>query len=141
MTPHEIQIIRSTFGRVHRDKEAGLTFYERLFATAPDTRRLFKGDISEQGRKLMDTLNVAVATLRDPTSLVEMLQRLGRGHAAYGVEPRHYDSVGAALLWTLERNLGGDFTPEVRTAWTTLYGTVATVMQGAAAQPTRPAAA
>lgn len=132
MTPKDIQIIRSTFRRVHRDKSAGLVFYERLFATAPETRRLFKGEIAEQGRKLMETLNVAVATLRDPESLVALLQRLGRSHATYGVEPRYYDSVGAALLWTLERSLGGDFTAEVRAAWTTLYGTVAKVMRDAA---------
>ena len=53
-------------------------------------------------------------------------------HVAYGVQDKHYDDVGAALLWTLERVLGPAFTPEARDAWAALYGTVADVMRNAA---------
>lgn len=50
-------------------------------------------------------------------------------HAGYGVKAEHYATVGAALLWTLEKGLGEGFTPPVREAWSTMYGTVAAVMQ------------
>jgi nitric oxide dioxygenase len=50
----------------------------------------------------------------------------------YGVEPGHYATVGAALLWTLQQGLGEGFTPEVENAWTTAYGVLSEVMTEAA---------
>ena len=58
---------------------------------------------------------------------------LARRHLAYGVKDQHYDSVGAALLWTLEQGLGEQWTPEVKGAWSAAYGTLAGVMRAAAA--------
>ena len=53
---------------------------------------------------------------------------------------KHYEPVGAALLWTLEQGLGPSFTPPVEAAWTETYMTLAGVMQKAAAT-TAPAVA
>jgi hemoglobin-like flavoprotein len=64
--------------------------------------------------------------------LVPIVQDLGRSHAGYGVEDRHYDTVGAALLWTLEKGLGSGFTPEMKEAWAAVYGLLASTMQAAA---------
>jgi hemoglobin-like flavoprotein len=64
--------------------------------------------------------------------LVPVVQDLGRRHARYGVKDEHYDTVGAALLWTLEKGLGAAFTPELKEAWATVYGILATTMQQAA---------
>jgi nitric oxide dioxygenase len=44
----------------------------------------------------------------------------------------NYDTVGAALPWTLEKGLGDAFTPETKEAWATVYGILATTMQNAA---------
>lgn len=133
MTPEQVQLIRLTFVQVMSHKmEVGRTFYDRLFAIAPDTRALFKSDIDAQAQKLMDTLALAISSLRDLPSLVAMLEALASRHVDYGVQDKHYDDVGAALLWTLERGLGPAFTPEARDAWTALYGTVAEVMRNGA---------
>src|SRR3546814_1935381 len=78
-------------------------FYTRLFETAPEVKPLFKGDIKEQGRKLMATIGLAVSSLDRLPQLVPVVQDLGRKHAGYGVRDDHYDAVGAALLWTLEQ--------------------------------------
>jgi len=61
-----------------------------------------------------------------------VVQDLGRRHANYGVAEAHYDTVGAALLWTLEMGLGTAFTAETREAWTAVYGLLATTMKDAA---------
>lgn len=93
-------------------------FYNKLFELDPEVKPLFKGDMKEQGRKLMMSLNMVVNGIRE----------MGRRHAGYAEEPRHHDTVGAAILWTLEQGLGSDFTPDARAAWTEAYTTLATVM-------------
>ena len=132
MTPEQVQIIKLTFVQVMSNKDhVGRMFYDRLFAIAPETRPMFKGDIDAQSRKLMDTLALAIGMLRDMPALVATLQALATRHTAYGVRDEHYDKVGEALLWTLEKGLGAAFTPEARTAWAALYGAVAKIMRDA----------
>lgn len=67
------------------------------------------------------------------------LENLGRRHVGYGVEERHYDLVGAALLWTLQEGLGDRYTAAVREAWTAAYSTLAAIMREAAATEERAA--
>jgi len=134
MTPEQKQLVQSSFAKVApiADQAAAL-FYGRVFELDPALKPMFKGDISEQGRKLMSTLGVAVGSLDNLDALMPVLQNLGRGHVAYGVQDSHYDTVGAALLWTFEQGLGDGFTPGVKDAWTEVYNIVATVMKAAAA--------
>jgi hemoglobin-like flavoprotein len=142
MTPEQVQIIKSNFADVIKDKvNVGLVFYDRLFTIAPDTKPLFKNDMAEQSRKLMDTLALAIGMLRDMPSLKVTLEDLARRHVAYGVKNEHYDKVGEALLWTLEQGLGPAFTPQAREAWTALYGAVVTIMRDAVKPGPKPAAA
>jgi nitric oxide dioxygenase len=133
MTPEQAQIIKLTFAQVMRDRDrVGRMFYDRLFSIAPEVKPLFKGDIAEQSRKLMDTLALAVGMLRDMPTLVITLEGLARRHVGYGVKDEHYDKVGEALLWTLEKGLGDAFTAQVRDAWAALYVAVSQVMRSAA---------
>lgn len=133
MTPTQIIAVQRTFALVVaiREKAAEL-FYGRLFSLDPSLQPLFTTDIAEQGQKLMAALSMVVAGLGDLSRVVLVVRNLGERHADYGVESRHYDTVGSALLWTLEKGLGKEFTPEVREAWTTAYVTLATVMKDAA---------
>lgn len=134
MTPEQAQIVRLTFAQViDRKIEVGRMFYERLFLIAPETKAMFSTDIEAQSRKLMDTLATAIGSLRDTPTLVSMLEALARRHVGYGVRDEHYDKVGEALLWTLEKVFGAAFTPEIRNAWAALYGIVADTMRNAAA--------
>ena len=99
---------------------------------------MFKGDIVEQGKKLMTTLSLVVRSLSRLESLVPAVQALGRRHAAYGVTDDHYDTVAEALLWTLHQGLGEYFTPDVAAAWCAAYGILADVMKAAAAEAHEP---
>ena len=133
MTPHQIQLVQTSFAQVApiADTAAEL-FYQRLFATDPTASALFKGDMKEQGRKLMQMIGVAVKGLDRLDSIVPAVQALGRRHRGYGGAEAQYDSVGAALLWTLGQGLGAAFTAEVKEAWTLAYGILATTMKDAA---------
>jgi hemoglobin-like flavoprotein len=114
--------------------DAAVLFYRRLFEIDPSLQGMFRGDMAEQRRKLMRMLTAAVKGLDHLDQLVPVVQDLGRRHAAYGVLDAHYDTVGAALLWTLEMGLGAGFTPETRAAWATVYGFLATTMKEAAGE-------
>lgn len=108
-----------------------MLFYERLFEIAPEVRPLFKDDLAVQRTALMEFLAVAMAMLHDPQGLTLLLRKLGRAHRGYGVEERHYDQIGRALIWTLRFSLGPAFAPQHEDAWTTLYNDMAGIMMEA----------
>ena len=133
MTEREIVLVKNSFSQVAPIAEkAAELFYARLFELDPSLRALFHVDMKEQGRKLMSMLALVVGKLDRIDELIPRVQELGRRHAGYRVEDRHYDTVAAALLWTLEQGLGDAFTPEVKEAWTAAYLTLAGVMNDAA---------
>lgn len=129
MTPRQIELVQSSFLKVAPigDKAAEI-FYERLFSVSPDLRVLFSSDMTEQRRKLMQTLEAAVTHLRHLETLLPDIRDMGRRHVGYGVKVPHYALVGGALIWTLQQALGPEFTPEMRAAWTEVYTTLATAM-------------
>lgn len=135
MTPEQIDLIKKSWETVLPIKAtAAELFYNRLFELDPALKPLFKGDMTVQGQKLMMMINAAVGGLDNLDTLVPVVQDLGRRHVGYGVKDAHYDTVGAALLWTLEKGLGDAFTPEVKVAWATVYGVLASTMKTAAAE-------
>jgi hemoglobin-like flavoprotein len=133
MTPEEKKLVQESFTKVAPIAEqAAALFYQNLFAMDPALKPLFKGDMAEQGKKLMKMIATAVNGLDRLDAIVPAVQDLARRHVAYGVKPQHYDTVGAALLQTLEQGLGAAFTPAVKQAWTTVYVLLATTMKDAA---------
>lgn len=136
MTPEQRDLMRESWRRFEPTlREKGARFYERLFALDPVLERLFAGvDMAEQEQKLMAMLAQIVQVIDQPEHLVGPVAGLGRRHVHYGVKDGDYESVGAALLWTLEEALGSAFTPDVRAAWSEAYLVVATIMRRAAAR-------
>ena len=133
MTPRQKTLVQSTWTQVVPIAEtAAELFYGRLFELDPALQPLFKSDTREQGKKLMRMIGVAVNGLDRLRELLPAVEDLGRRHAGYGVADADYETVGAALLWTLDKGLGSGFTPEVKDAWVTVYGLLATTMKDAA---------
>jgi hemoglobin-like flavoprotein len=133
VTPHQIDLVQASWKQVLPVAEtAAQMFYGRLFFLDPSLRPLFRGDLREQGQKVMAMLSFTVNGLARLDELVPTVKALGRRHAAYGVRAEHYYTVGAALLWTLEQGLGEAFTPAVREAWVAAYGVLANTMRDAA---------
>lgn len=141
MTNEQIDLVRASFAKIEPvAEEAAVLFYAKLFELDPDLRRLFKTDIGKQGRKLMQMLETAVNGLDRLDELVPSVRALGERHRAYGVADRHYETVGAALLWTLDQALDADYTPETNAAWTAVYSLLAETMKDASRQPSENAA-
>ncbi len=105
-----------------------MLFYGRLFEIAPQVKAMFPADMTEQRKKLMATLAVVVNGLSNLESVLPAASALAMRHVSYGAKAEHYPVVGAALLWTLEKGLGEDWTPAVADAWTTAYGTLSGFM-------------
>ena len=132
MTPAQVKLVQDSFAKVAPiSEQAAALFYGRLFEIAPEVRPLFPSDLTEQKKKLMGMLSTAVANLHKLDAILPAVKDLGQRHKGYGVTASHYAPVGAALLWTLEKGLGPDFTPEVKTAWTETYTALAGVMTAA----------
>jgi hemoglobin-like flavoprotein len=133
MTPDDVELVQSTFEQVRPiSQEAAGMFYGRLFEIAPEVKPLFKGDMKEQGRKLMATLAVVVNGLSNLEAILPAASALAKRHVAYGVKPGHYTPVGEALLWTLERGLGPQWNAELAAAWGAAYTTLSGFMIGEA---------
>jgi hemoglobin-like flavoprotein len=137
MNRQQIDLVRSSFALVqpHAPQVATL-FYDHLFAADPSLRELFHGSIANQGERLMAMLAKAIGMLDRPTALMPVLRMLGSRHLGYGVSDRHYATVGAALLKTLEQGLGAALTVEVRDAWVDLYDVISRTMIEGAREPT-----
>jgi hemoglobin-like flavoprotein len=136
MEQQTVNSVQSTWKTVEGiAPQAAALFYGNLFEADPSLKALFKGNMEQQGAKLMQMIGAAVGKLNDLDTLVPILQGLAKRHVTYGVEDRHYDVVGGALLKTLEQGLGPAFTPQVKGAWSEVYGVMAGVMIAAAAKP------
>lgn len=137
MAPEHVRLVQSSFEQVKPMAEtAARLFYDRLFEIEPGLRHLFKGDATEQGRKLMQMIGYAVRELDRPEQMLASVRALGARHAAYGVRDQDYATVGAALLWTLAQGLGAAFTADVREAWAEVYALLSGAMKDAAAMAT-----
>lgn len=135
ITPQQKELVQKTWVMVVpiADTAAEL-FYGRLFELEPDYKAMFKNDMTEQGKKLMKTINIAVEALDNLEPLIPVLKQMGADHAGFGVKNRDYNVVGASLLWTLEKGLGEAFTDEVKNAWGAVYEVLASVMKEGAAE-------
>ena len=140
MTPVQIKLVQDTFAKVVpiADTAADL-FYGRLFEIAPHIRPMFPDDLTEQKKKLMAMLGTVVAGLGRIDTLMPAVRALGQSHAQYGVTSAHFAPVGVALLWTLKKGLGDDFTPEVREGWATAYSVLSQAMIASANEMPRAA--
>jgi hemoglobin-like flavoprotein len=130
LTPTQKTLVQDSFAQIAPIAQpAAVLFYSRLFELDPALRPLFKGDMTEQGKKLMNMIAAAVQGLDNPERLVPTLKALGHRHAGYGVTQASYATVGDALLWTLKHGLGDGFTAEVEDAWAATYTLVSRTMQ------------
>jgi hemoglobin-like flavoprotein len=128
------ELVQATFARLAVMPEvAGALFYERLFATNPSFRPLFRNDMRIQGVELMAMLAMVVYNLPEPGQVPAAIRDLAVRHIEYGVKLAEYDALREALLCTFEQVLGEDLSPAVREAWTVCYDELAEEMKQAAA--------
>lgn len=133
MTPAQIQLVKKSWRLLRALPPAVVadTFYSKLFFDHPELRRMFPKNMGEQYQKLMDMLSSMVARLEQIEGYQQEIAALARRHEGYGVQSKHYEMVGTALLWTLEKGLGDDWSKETAEAWAACYELIAGAMTAA----------
>lgn len=100
-------------------------FFARLFQMEPSLRNLFPNDLSHHKRIFCRTLALIICEMEELAQLDTRVEELGKLYIALGLDAGAYDTLGAALVWTVEIGLGEAFTLEMRTAWSLFYGEMA----------------
>merc|ERR1712048_1463397 len=104
----------------HRDWASTEEELEDDLYNSPAMRRLWG--------KVVNAVGSAVAGLQDINKLVPQLTSLGMRHVGYGIPEEYFEIGGEALALTLEEGLGDLYTPEVKHAWTMVYGFISATM-------------
>lgn len=129
VTTEQVELVQESFINVIPiASTAAEIFYARLFELDPELRGLFTGDMRSQGRKLMSMIGAAVNGLNNVDTLLPIVQDLGKRHIGYGVSDEHYNTVAAALLYTLKKGLGELWNDSLNEAWTAVYILLSSVM-------------
>jgi hemerythrin len=124
-----------------RYSELGTLIFQKLFEIAPDTRRLFKGDLEQQKLKFVNVFDGYIRTTHkshffspvtknDGQAFIPGIRALGARHEIeYGVRFEHYGYMREAVLYAIETLLAEDYTDEIGAAWAETYDTLAEAMQ------------
>jgi len=123
LTKKEIGLIKKSWGVIRNIDQAvvGDVFYSKLFFENPELRKMFPENMEAQYRKLIEMLNVIVARLEKLDELKSEITSMAERHVSYGVKPQHYNLVGVALIWTLQKALGNEWDDETKAAWINCY--------------------
>jgi hemoglobin-like flavoprotein len=141
MDARKIALVQESFEKMaSRDAEVSEIFYAELFAIDPSLRGMFVGDMRDQNRKLFAALNSIARSIHAPHQFLDDVEGLAKKHIDYGVRPEHYTYFGNALLRTLKKQLGTEFTAELCDAWAEAFKTVTKIMKEAAHVQNRGAA-
>ena len=129
LTEEEIFLVQNSTKLMRKSiDEFANAFYRELFRSNPVVKSLFLTNIRDQARKFAQMFELLVVSLNDVEKIIPSLKALGRRHANYGINESHYGIVGGALVRTLDKSLGNDFTEEVKNAWIKTYGIVSMIM-------------
>lgn len=130
MTKEEIVLVQQSWRyiRVIDPAILGDVFYTKLFMDTPSLRRLFPADMELQYQKLIAMLSATIAHLDKMETISSDVIALSIRHLGYGVKPSHYSKVGEALIWTIEKAMGKDFNPSIRSAWNNCYQQLSALM-------------
>jgi len=142
MTQKQIELVKSTWSEVAAMDHVvvGGLFYNRLFEIAPPLKSMFHNPIPEQSKKLLAMVNYVIIKLDRLDDILVEVAKLAQRHTGYGVKPGHYAIVGEALLWTLEKGLGGKWTEETSDAWIACYTILSNAMIAASGEEVHKAA-
>jgi len=132
MTQLQIMLVRESWEVARKEPLAlKILFYERLFYLAPETRAVFQG--VGHSKILIRNLQAIVDRLEVLDDSTYFIPCLADEFVPMAVRTAHYSVIGEALLWAIEKRLGGRWNQQIAGAWQTLYDTLTAVVRKVAA--------
>ena len=129
MKADQLKLVLDSMILVHpMSDQIAKSFYTHLFEIAPQTKKLFTGDMERQGTMLMTSLSLAMTGLNDMASILPSVKALGERHFSYGVKPEYFQPALESFIWALEQHLGDQFTPALKDAWTVAFRSLTDAM-------------
>jgi nitric oxide dioxygenase len=118
MTPNQIESVRQSLPAILAARnDAPDRFDDQFVSLGPEPPRLFaRADVHGQAPLLINAIANAVESLLTGDD-GRAAHALDQDHLCFGVEPDHFRDAGAALVRTLEQELGSRFTAELADAW------------------------
>lgn len=98
----------------------GEVFYSKLFFDYPDLEKKCPLPVDSRDEDLMRIISRIISRL---DRRMELLGVLGDQNN-YPLLRDHYGKLAQALLWTLEKGLGSDWTVDAEEAWRSCIGMV-----------------
>jgi hemoglobin-like flavoprotein len=133
--PLDIDNLETSFDAIApRGDEFVEKFYERFFVHAPEAKKLFPADMTNQRAMALSVLVLLRKSLRNLERVVPTLRDLGYRHVAYGTLPEHYPPAGVALIEAMTEIAGDAWRPEYERAWIDAWAVIAGTMMDGAAQ-------
>ncbi|KAM5344025.1 hypothetical protein ACJ41O_012562 [Fusarium nematophilum] len=125
LTPHQIQIIKSTIPALEEHGVAITTlFYRQLLEKHPELKNIFNTahqDTGEQPAALAHAVWAYAVNIDNPEALKTAISRIGHKHASLGVTADQYPVVGEGLLVAIKQVLGDTVNSQVADAWKAAY--------------------
>ena len=130
LTKTEAALIQKSWQLINKMDPAvlGDVFYSKLFFDNPELRKMFPENMEAQYQKFFDMLDTIIDRLDRLDELKGDIVAMAKRHKGYGVNPYHYNLVGVAFLWTLQKSLGNEWNDEVRSAWVNCYSILSGTM-------------
>jgi hemoglobin-like flavoprotein len=135
MTPEQLELVQASYAALGADAPAmAADFYRRLFALDPATEALFTNEPAVMAEKFANELAAIVQAITSYDEFAVRVHGLAARHIAYGVQTRHFSSVGEALVGALAAHLAPSWDADVEAAWRRAYNLVAEMMMATAAE-------
>ena len=136
MTPSDLHLIRSTFDSVRvAPVPFRASFRRRAVALDPSLAALLPAEGREQADRLVETIAIVLDGLDAAGCAQAKEQAFALRHRWTGIQPRHYGTIGQALLEALADRLGQGFTEAARKAWADAFVLLAEALMARSYNP------
>lgn len=118
MTPLQAELVKDGFQTIYQDKQAfARSFFTFLFQVIPCVRSSFPDDMTEQHRKLAETMTYVIYHLHDPAALQKSSELLADRHIGPQSRQPHFVAAAVALEKALDKHLSPNLPPQDLEAW------------------------
>ncbi len=129
MTPAQVELVKDGFQIIYQEKQDfARSFFTFLFQVIPGIRTSFPEDMTDQQRKLAETLTYVIYHLHDPAALQKSAELLADRHIGPQARPPHFVAAAVALEKALQKHISPNLPQQELDAWQQAFFLVTDMM-------------